>query len=172
MLYGVDTRSLAEAVALEERYGLEDLLQRCGSRMSTQAAGGKLEWLRRHEPEVFSRARHFFMSNSYLAFRLTGEYVLDQHSASQTTPLYDRHAGPGSRTGAPRSRPVVPMPRFVWPSERVGTVTAEAAAETGIPAGTPVAAGTCDAWAEAESVDVGRPATSWSCTAPRRSSSP
>ncbi|WP_380172912.1 FGGY-family carbohydrate kinase [Kineococcus sp. DHX-1] len=157
VLYGVDTRSLAEAVDLEERYGLEDLLQRCGSRMSTQAAGGKLEWLRRHEPEVFSRARHFFMSNSYLAFRLTGEYVLDQHSASQTTPLYDRHAGAWIEDRCAEVAPGVPMPRLVWPSERVGTVTAQAAAETGIPAGTPVAAGTCDAWAEAESVDVGRP---------------
>lgn len=157
ILYGVDTRSVQEAADLEERYGAEDLLRRCGSTMSTQAAGGKLEWLRRHEPDVFARARHFFMSNSYLAFRLTGEYVLDQHSASQTTPLYDRHEAAWIEDRCEEVAEGLPMPRLVWPSERVGTVTATASAVTGIPAGTPVAAGTCDAWAEAESVDVGRP---------------
>ncbi|WP_432522874.1 FGGY-family carbohydrate kinase [Kineococcus sp. SYSU DK006] len=157
VLYGVDTRSVQEAADLEERYGTEDLLRRCGSRMSTQAAGGKLEWLRRHEPEVFARARYFFMSNSYLAFRLTGEYVLDRLSASQSTPLYDRHEAAWIAERCEQVAPGLPMPRLVWPSERVGAVTADAAAATGIPAGTPVAAGTCDAWAEAESVDVGRP---------------
>ena len=157
VLYGVDTRSVQEAADLEERYGTEDLLRRCGSRMSTQAAGGKLEWLRRHEPETFARARHFFMSNSYLVFRLTGEYVLDRLSASQSTPLYDRHEAAWIAERCEQVAPGLPMPRLVWPSERVGAVTADAAAATGIPAGTPVAAGTCDAWAEAESVDVGRP---------------
>nr|WP_246315376.1 FGGY-family carbohydrate kinase [Kineococcus aurantiacus] len=157
VLYGVDTRSVAEAAELEQRYGAQDLLRRCGSTMSTQAAGGKLEWLRRHEPDVFARARYFFMANSYLAFRLTGEYVLDRHSASQSTPLYDRHERAWIEDRCEEIAPGLPMPRLVWPSERVGTVTARAAAETGIPAGTPVAAGTCDAWAEAESVDVGQP---------------
>ena len=157
ILYGVDTRSVQEAADLEERYGTEDLLRRCGSTMSTQAAGGKLEWLRRHEPDVFARARHFFMSNSYLAFKLTGEYVLDQHSASQTTPLYDRHEAAWIEDRCEEVAGGLPMPRLVWPSERIGTVTAAASAATGIPLGTPVAAGTCDAWAEAESVDVGRP---------------
>lgn len=157
ILYGVDTRSVVEAAELEERYGAHDLLRRCGSRMSTQAAGGKLEWLRRHEPDVLARARFFFMTNSYLVFRLTGEYVLDRHSASQSTPLYDRHEMAWIEDRCARIAPGVPMPRLVWPSERVGTVTPEASAATGIPVGTLVAAGTCDAWAEAESVDVGRP---------------
>ncbi|MFB9376079.1 FGGY-family carbohydrate kinase [Kineococcus gynurae] len=157
ILYGVDTRSLPEAAELEERYGEQDLLRRCGSRMSSQAAGGKLLWLRRHEPEVFARARHFFMCNSYLAFRLTGEYVLDHHSASQATPLYDRHAQDWIADRCADVAPGLPMPRLVWPSDEVGRVTEAAAAETGIPVGVPVAAGTIDAWAEAESVDVGRP---------------
>jgi len=157
ILYGVDTRALAEAAELQERYGAEDLLRRCGSQMSSQAAGAKIEWLRRHRPEEFSRARYFFMCNSYLAFRLTGEYVLDHHSASQTTPLYDRHAAQWIPERCAEVAPGLPMPRLVWPSDEVGRVSAEAARATGIPTGIPVAAGTVDAWAEAESVDVGRP---------------
>lgn len=45
----------------------------------------------------------------------------------------------------------------MWPAEVVGEVTAEAERETGIPAGTPVAAGTIDAWSEAASVGGRRP---------------
>ena len=29
------------------------------------------------------------MASSYLVYRLTGEYVLDHHSASQCAPMYD-----------------------------------------------------------------------------------
>ena len=49
------------------------------------------------------------------------------------------------------------MPRLVWPHEVIGTVTEAAAAETGIPAGTPVSPGTVDAWAEAFSAGVRQP---------------
>ena len=157
VLYGVDTRALHIAAELEEVYGTDALLAQCGSRMSSQAAGAKLVWLRRHEPQVWSRARYFFMCNSFLAFRLTGEYVLDHHSASQTTPLYDRGRAQWIPERCEELAPGLPMPRLVWPAEQVGTVTREAAALTGIPEGTPVAAGTVDAWAEAESVDVGQP---------------
>jgi xylulokinase len=46
---------------------------------------------------------------------------------------------------------------LVWPAEVVGTVHAEAADATGIPVGTPIVAGTVDAYAEAFSVGVRHP---------------
>jgi xylulokinase len=46
---------------------------------------------------------------------------------------------------------------LVWPSEVVGSVTAAAAEATGVPVGTPVSAGTVDAYSEAFSVGVRRP---------------
>jgi xylulokinase len=49
------------------------------------------------------------------------------------------------------------MPRLLWPAEVVGEVTQMASEETGIPAGTPVAAGTIDAWSEGASVGVQNP---------------
>ena len=56
--------------------------------------------------------------------------------------------------------PGCPLARLVWPGEQVGTVTAAAAAATGLGPGTPVFAGTIDAWAEALSVGVRARATS------------
>lgn len=46
------------------------------------------------------------------------------------------------------------LPEIVWTTDVIGTVTAKAAAETGLCEGTPVIAGTTDAGAEAVSVGV------------------
>ncbi|KXK59620.1 sugar kinase [Micromonospora rosaria] len=157
ILYGVDTRAVAEARDLTDRLGAEAVLHRGGSLLTSQAAGPKLSWLRRHEPEVWGRTRRFLMASSLAVARLTGEYVLDHHSASQCQPLYDLTAGRWYEPWCDLVAPGLPLPRLVWPGETVGTVDARAHAETGIPVGTPVAAGTVDAWAEALSVGVRAP---------------
>jgi xylulokinase len=149
ILYGVDTRSGRQIERLNERYGADEILRRCGSALSSQAAGAKIAWVADEEPELFARARRLYMPSSYLARRLTGEYVLDHHSASQCTPLYDtleqvwwahEIAGP------------IELPPLRWPGDAAGTVTAAAAAATGLREGIPVITGTIDAWSEALSV--------------------
>ena len=40
---------------------------------------------------MWSATRRVFGASSYLVSRLTGEYVLDHHSASHWAPLYDVH---------------------------------------------------------------------------------
>ena len=59
ILYGIDTRAEKEIAELNERYGGETLLERCGSLLTTQAVGPKLLWLRRNEPEVWEKTRKF-----------------------------------------------------------------------------------------------------------------
>jgi xylulokinase len=157
ILYGIDTRAEREIEELNERYGEENLLERCGSVLTTQAVGPKLLWLRRNEPEVWEKTRKFFMANSFIAWRLTGEYVLDHHSASQCDPLYDVREYRWISEWAEEIAPGLPLPRLLWPAEVVGEVTREASEATGIPAGTPVAAGTIDAWSEGASVGVQDP---------------
>jgi xylulokinase len=157
ILYGIDTRTTAEVAELDERYGADAILARGGSSLSSQAGGPKLLWLRRHEPELWAQAAGWYMASSFVAGRLTGEYVLDHHSASQCDPLYDLHAGAWAADWADEIAPGVPLPRLLWPGEIAGAVTPAAAAATGLPAGTPVAAGTIDAWAEAFSAGVRRP---------------
>lgn len=149
ILYGVDTRTadmLDEVTA--ELGGEQAVRARCGSALSTQAAGVKLAWVARREPDRWSRVERFTMPSSRIVELLTGEYVLDHHSASQTTPLYDVHAEAWVDPWCERLAPGLQMPRLLWPGERAGTVTADAAALTGLEPGTPVTAGTIDAWAE------------------------
>lgn len=157
ILYGIDTRASAEIEALTAEFGQAEILQRAGTLLSSQAVGPKLEWVRRHEPEVFERATGWYGSNSYIAAKLTGEYVLDHHTASQCDPLYATRDFAWNEPWAQRICGHLPLPRLVWPSDVVGTVTREAAAATGVPAGTPVSAGTVDAYSEAFSVGVRRP---------------
>lgn len=157
ILYGIDTRSTREIVELTGRYGADAILARGGTLLSSQAIGPKLAWLRRNEPEVWARMRQLLMCNSYIVERLTGEYVLDHHSASQVDPLYEIQANRWAADWAAEVAPGLPLPRLVWPGEVAGRVTAAAAAATGLPAGIPIAAGSIDAWVEALSVDVREP---------------
>jgi xylulokinase len=90
-------------------------------------------------------------------FHLTGEYVLDHHTASQCVPLYDIEANVWFDPWYDEVMGSLARPRLVWPAEVVGSVTARAAEETGLPQGTPVCAGTVDAWAEAFSGGVRAP---------------
>jgi xylulokinase len=157
ILYGIDTRATAEIDELTERYGEAAIVARAGSRLTTQAVGPKLLWLRRHEPEVWEQTAMLLMASSFAVHRLTGEYVLDHHSASQCDPLYDLGAGGWISEWGEDVAPGLELPRLVWPGEVAGTVSAAAAEATGLAAGTPVAAGTIDAWAEAASVGVRAP---------------
>ena len=154
ILYGIDTRAEAQIEELTQRYGETEIAARAGSLLSTQAVGPKLAWLAEHEPDTFAAARRLLMPSSFLVHRLTGAYVLDHHSASQSTPLYDLEAERWNEPWWDDLAPGIERPALLWPGDVAGTVTAAAAQATGLPEGTPVLAGTVDAWAEAVSGDA------------------
>lgn len=157
ILYGVDTRAAAQIAEIASDLGADRVLARAGSPLTSQAVGPKLLWFRQQEPERWARCRRFFMASSFLVHRLTGEYVLDHHSASQCVPMYDLGAGAWADDWAAAIAPGIELPRLLWPGEIAGRVSADAAAATGLAEGTPVMAGTIDAWAEAASVGVREP---------------
>ncbi|GCE30638.1 sugar kinase [Dictyobacter alpinus] len=157
ILYGIDTRATQEIAELSERYGPDTILSRGGSALTTQAIGPKLLWLQHYEPEIWKKTRYMLMASSFIVLRLTGEYILDHHSASQCDPLYDLQHNNWITAWAQEIAPGLELPRLLWPAEIAGKITAAAAKSTGLPEGTPVAAGTIDAWAEAASAGVREP---------------
>ena len=157
ILYGIDSRATAEIAELDERLGTAEVLRRCGTPLTTQAVGPKALWVQRHEPDVWSRATRWFNSSSFVVKRLTGEYVLDHHTASQCVPLYDIEACTWNDDWYDEVMGPIARPRLVWSAEIVGSVSASAAEETGLGVGIPVCAGTVDAWAEAFSGGVRSP---------------
>ncbi|RNI20290.1 FGGY-family carbohydrate kinase [Flexivirga caeni] len=154
ILYGVDTRSQEQQDQCTARYGADQILRRCGSAMSSQAAGPKIAWVAQHEPDRYARAKRLFMPASWLSHKLTGSYVLDHHSASQCTPMYDVQAHEWLQPWAAQLAPGIELPALRWSDKTAGSITAAAAAETGLPQGIPVTVGTIDAWSEAISVNA------------------
>ena len=152
ILYGVDTRSSAQIARMTDELGVDEITRVGGSTLTSQAGGAKIAWIADEDPDAWTKAERFFMPASWLARHLTGAYVLDHQSASQTSPLYDIE---NESWYAPwwqqYAEPIEP-PKLTWAGEIAGEVTAEAAGLTGIPAGTPVITGTIDAWTEAVSV--------------------
>lgn len=157
ILYGIDSRATDEVAELEERLGRGSILERCGTELGSQAAGAKLLWLRNRRPEIWRQTSMWFSCHSWIGFRLTGEWYLDHHTASQFDPLYDIRSQDWLREWCDEILPDARLPRLVWPADIVGTVTVRAARETTLPVGLPVIAGTVDAWAEAFSAGVRRP---------------
>jgi xylulokinase len=157
ILYGVDTRAHDQIERMTAELGTDDIARIAGSRLSSQAAGPKIAWIFDEEPDAAARARRLFMPASFLVRRLTGAYVLDHQSASQTSPLYDVERNEWHTPWWDRFAPGIEPPRLRWAGEVAGTVTDAAAETTGIPRGTPVITGTIDAWSEAVSVGAHEP---------------
>jgi xylulokinase len=157
ILYGVDTRATEQIAALEARHGAEVLAAWSGMDLSSQATGPKIAWLAEHEPAVHDAARWFVTATTYLVHRLTGAMVIDAHTASHFNPLFDRSTAGWSDRFAEGITSIDRLAGIGWPADVAGVVTAQAAAETGLPAGVPVAVGTVDALAEGVSVGVSRP---------------
>jgi len=113
--------------------------------------------LKKHEPEIYARAHKFVTSTTFLVARLTGRYVIDPITASFCSPPYDFHTNQWHPDFCAGIVEPERLPEIAWASEIAGTVTAAAARETGLAAGTPVVVGSTDAAAEALSVGVTSP---------------
>ena len=154
ILYGIDTRATAEIAALERDPGFDPIFELSGQIPTTQSAGPKIRWIRENEPDLYARTYKFLGAPSYLIHRLTGEFVTSRHEASYATPLVDLDRLEYDDRFAGTICPIERLPRAAWSTEIAGTVTARAAAETGLRPGAPVNAGAIDAAAEALSVGV------------------
>jgi xylulokinase len=110
----------------------------------TGMAGVSLMWLNAHEPQIMSRAAGVYSPKDWLRLHLTGERATEPADASMTV-LYDMVADGWSQevVGALGIDPALLAP--VRASvDGAGELTAGAAAEFGLPAGIPVAAGLSD----------------------------
>ncbi len=155
ILYGIDARAGKEIEFLERELGRNEIYNQAGSHLSSQASGPKILWIKNHEPEVFKKARWYLTSEAYLVYKLTGKASIDIYTAGGYAPLYDVHKRDWVDTlAAELITTREHLPQTYWSSEVVGGVTAEAARETGLVAGTPVVAGTTDAASEAISAGV------------------
>ena len=149
ILYGIDTRAGDEIGELTDLLGEDAIFARSGHTLSAQSVGPKALWYRRHQPDLFGRTRKIVSAATYLVFRLTDRFVVDNYVAPYFTPFFDVNRLDWHAEWVEQVCPLEWLPETAWSVEQAGRVTARASEETGIPAGTPVAVGTADALAEA-----------------------
>lgn len=140
-----DTRAREECAQLERLAGAEALFACSGNPLGPGYTLPKIRWYQRHAPQAMARAAAVLQSNGYIVRRLTGECTQD---ASQGYGLacFDVRRG---RWDLDLARALQVPAQLLAPvracHEVVGRVTAQAAALTGLLAGTPVVAGGLDA---------------------------
>lgn len=154
ILYGVDARAGVEIETLNRDLGEEKIFDFTGMAFTSQAIGPKILWMRKHEPELWARVDHVTSASSYLIYRLTGEKVIDRHTASHYMPLMDIRTLEWSDRFAEEVIDIEKLPRLGWSDELAGRVSRAGAEATGLLVGTPVAVGAVDALSEAISVGV------------------
>jgi xylulokinase len=154
ILYGIDTRAKDEIQIYEDALGEDAIFQLSGSMLSSSSIGPKIMWIKNHEPEIYQRARWFLTSHSYIVYRLTGEATVDIYSACSYAPLMDIESITWLDQEVAGMNPRHALPKMLWSCEVAGTVTPQAARQSGLAEGTPVIAGSIDAAAEAVSAGV------------------
>jgi xylulokinase len=157
ILYGVDVRASREIEALERELGARDIAEFSLMGLTSQAIGPKIRWLQNHEPHIWAATAKLTSATAYLVYRLTGKHCMDRHSASHFMPLFNPQTGQWDARYAHAVAPLGWLPALGWAHELAGHLHADAAAATGLAAGTPVAFGTIDALSEAISVGVVNP---------------
>ena len=139
----VDSRAGEEAADLVRSGAAQDIFERAGDWVAITAPA-RFRWIARHEPDVFAAIAQVGMLGDWILTKLCGAFVTDP-SLGSSSGMFDLAARDWSDgvleiCGLDRSL----FPRVVESGTVVGQVTAEAASETSLRAGTPVVAGGAD----------------------------
>lgn len=139
-----DQRSGAQCVAITEKVGAERLYQVIGSVLLAGFTAPKILWLRENEPDIYKQIAHVLLPKDYIRYRLSGAFVVDVADGSGFA-LMDI----GKRAWSDEMLAAYDIPRAWLPDlcespEVCAYVSAEAAAFTGLRAGTPIVGGAGD----------------------------
>ncbi|HKG58022.1 MAG TPA: xylulokinase [Candidatus Limnocylindrales bacterium] len=152
-----DQRTAQECDEIRRVVGRDRLIAISGNDALTGFTAPKLIWVRGHEPDIWASTAHVLLPKDYVRLRLTGECAIDAADGSGTI-LFDLAARTWSAelTDALGIDAAWLPPVFEGPVV-TGTITAHAAAATGLRADTPVVAGGGDQAANAVGVGATTP---------------
>lgn len=141
----MDTRAQSICDRLNEDIGADEIFRVAGNSLQPSYTTAKILWYKENLPEVYRKIHKILQSNSYIAFKLTGQISQDLsqgyglHCFDMRTGQWDEEMC--KKLGIPREF----LPEIVPSDQIIGTVTKKAAEESGLAEGTPVAAGGLDA---------------------------
>jgi sugar (pentulose or hexulose) kinase len=143
----LDQRRAEDVPEIGGATGLAFRALRVSRTVAAFQADCEANWLRANEPATWSRVRRYLLLSGYLTHRLTGRFV-DSLAAQVGYLPFDfkrlAWAKPGDWRwqAAPVDRSW--LPELVAPGDRLGELTADAAAVVGLPPGTAVIAAAAD----------------------------
>ena len=139
-----DQRAVAEIADLTGKISVEEGYRITGHRISPSYSLAKLLWVKRHEPEVYRGTFKVLNAKDFIVRHLTGRWCTDYTDAGGTN-LFDLGTFGWSGLIADVSGiDGEKLPELLPSTAVAGTVTREAAEETGLAAGTPVVCGAGD----------------------------
>ena len=139
-----DKRTADLVADFEREYGASAYLAESGNPPTPAWPAFKLLWLKRNDPEAYEAARVVLMPKDYINLRLTGEIAMDSGDASCSFLMNPQTRRWSETMIGLLDLDVAKLPPIREPLEILGAVTAEAARETGLRAGTPVLVGGAD----------------------------
>ena len=141
----MDRRATREVAWLKEHVGEERLFRLTGNRLEDHPTIVNLLWERNNRPDSYRKIWKALTIDGYITLRLTGEAVLNKSAGAFYGVAYDlrRQGFDEAMLNEVGIDPGL-MPTLFRCEEIVGQVTPEAAAQTGLVAGIPVAAGQVD----------------------------
>lgn len=139
-----DARTGPQCREITERVGASRLIEITANPALAGFTASKILWVRENEPELYRRCRHILLPKDYIRYRLTGLLATEVSDASgmnlMDIPKRSWSAEVLEKLGIDASL----LPELHESCEVAGTVTGEAAAQTGLAAGTPVVCGAGD----------------------------
>ena len=147
-----DQRTGAECEEMRVIFGRKSLIALTGNDALPGFTAPKLLWVKNHEPDIYRRIAHVLLPKDYVRYKLTGGLAMDKADGAGTQ-LFDlrRRDWSAAVLAGLGVSPVWLPPTFEG-TEVTGSVSAEAAAATGLMAGIPVVAGGGDQAATAVGV--------------------
>ena len=139
-----DARAVDEIEALKRRVDGDDWFWRTGGSINQQVVAPKLLWLACNEPDCFARARTVMGSYDYITYRLTGTQSIEGNWALEAGFYNLAQEGLDEELVRLGGISLDRLPPLSASGEPAGTVTRQAAAETGLVPGTPVVTGCAD----------------------------
>jgi xylulokinase len=140
-----DQRTAAECAQIEAKAGSRrDLVQLVGNAALPGFTLPKLLWVRANEPDVWKQTAYVLLPKDFVRFRLTGQLATDVGDASGMLLFDVDRRGWSQKAVALLGIDPALLPPTLESASQAGTITAWAAAQTGLREGTPVIAGSGD----------------------------
>jgi xylulokinase len=144
-----DQRTGPQCAAITARLGLPRLLELIGNPVLPGFTAPKILWVREHEPEVYGRVAHVLLPKDYVRYRLTGALASEVSDASGTALFDVGRRRWSAEMPAALDIPSAWLPEVTESAVVSARISAAAAEQTGLAAGTPVVGGAGDQAAQA-----------------------